>query len=560
MHLYLLLILGCCIGLAAVEAAASTRLAYTGVNLSGGEYNPSKTRYGVDYIYPSDSDVTYFIGKGMNVFRVPFRWGRLQLDIGQPLLATEVTRLRAAITRITSRGAIAILDPHDYAHYKGMDVGTEVTPAQFGDFWRRLAIEFKDDPRVWFGLMNEPSNLDSPQGWVAAANAAAAAIRATGATNLMLVPGNYWTGAGSWVKADASSNSNLMAAFTDPLDNFAFEVHCYLDNDASGTTDVVKSSTIGSARLRAFTEWCRARGARGFLGEFAAPVATNGEAAIADMLTYMETNRDVWLGWTWWAGGPWWGDYMFTVQPKAGVDRPQMAWLAPHLHGLPADTLPPVVAVTAPAAGSVSGSLRISASASDAVGVVGVRFRLDGVDIGAEDRTPPFAVDWDTSATAAGEHRLTAVARDAAGNTAVSPLVRVVIGVAPARPTAPPLVTGDPVRPTLSGTTQPGATVVIYDAGVEIGRTVAASDGSWSWQVDADFAPGRHELDWTAGNLSGTSGHSPTVAVTVPEPVPQSGGAERQASSGGSAGGCGAGGVALLLGGFLLLLRLRPRM
>ncbi len=115
-------------------------------------------------------------------------------------------------------------------------------------------------------------------------------------------------------------------------------------------------------------------------------------------------------------------------------------------------------------------------------------------------------------------------------------------------------MTGGPTSPTLSGTTQPGATVVIYDAGVEIGRTVAVVDGTWSWTVAPALASGRHVLDWTAGNLSGTSGHSPTVEVAVPA----AGGSHQGASSGASGGGCGAGGMALLLAG-VLLLRLRHR-
>ena len=57
-------------------------------------------------------------------------------------------------------------------------------------------------------------------------------------------------------------------------------------------------------------------------------------AAIDNMLTDMEKNRDVWLGWTWWAAGSRWGDYLFSIEPKAdGSERPQMAWLRPHLKG-----------------------------------------------------------------------------------------------------------------------------------------------------------------------------------------------------------------------------------
>jgi hypothetical protein len=46
-----------------------------------------------------------------------------------------------------------------------------------------------------------------------------------------------------------------------------------------------------------------------------------------------------------------------------------------------------------------------------------VQFSLDGVSLGAEDVSAPFSVNWDTTAASDGAHTLTAVARDAAGNT-----------------------------------------------------------------------------------------------------------------------------------------------
>jgi endoglucanase len=49
------------------------------------------------------------------------------------------------------------------------------------------------------------------------------------------------------------------------------------------------------------------------------------------MLTYVEANSDVWSGWTWWAAGPWWGSYMYSIEPNGGTDQPQMATLAPYL-------------------------------------------------------------------------------------------------------------------------------------------------------------------------------------------------------------------------------------
>jgi len=82
------------------------------------------------------------------------------------------------------------------------------------------------------------------------------------------------------------------------------------------------------------------------------------------------------------------------------------------------------VAITSPAAGTrVSGKVAVSASAW--AGVVGVRFYVDGLAIGTEDNFAPFSVSWDTSTSADGTHKLTAVARDLSGNVITSPAVNV---------------------------------------------------------------------------------------------------------------------------------------
>src|ERR1700704_1950747 len=76
------------------------------------------------------------------------------------------------------------------------------------------------------------------------------------------------------------------------------------------------------------------------------------------------------------------------------------------------DTVPPTVSITAPAASAtMSGSIPVSATASDNVGVAGVQFRLDGAPLGAEDVTSPYSVSWSTTTASNGSHTLTAVAR-----------------------------------------------------------------------------------------------------------------------------------------------------
>jgi hypothetical protein len=92
------------------------------------------------------------------------------------------------------------------------------------------------------------------------------------------------------------------------------------------------------------------------------------------------------------------------------------------------DTTPPTVSLSAPAPGAtLSGTVTVSASASDNVGVAGVQFKLDGSNLGAEDTASPFSISWNSVLALNGSHSLTAVARDAAGNTAVGAPVSVTV-------------------------------------------------------------------------------------------------------------------------------------
>jgi hypothetical protein len=93
-----------------------------------------------------------------------------------------------------------------------------------------------------------------------------------------------------------------------------------------------------------------------------------------------------------------------------------------------ADTTAPNVSLTAPAAGGVGGTVTVSADASDNLGVAGVTFMLDGASIAAEDTTAPYSINWDSTTASNGPHTLTAVARDAAGNTTTSAPVGITVG------------------------------------------------------------------------------------------------------------------------------------
>ncbi|RXR05951.1 glycoside hydrolase family 5 protein [Pseudoxanthomonas composti] len=318
---------------AAPAALAQGKLKYAGVNLAGAEFNSGKKPGTLfkDYTYPGASDYAYFAGQGMNIVRLPFLWERLQPTANGPLDNAQLTLIKQAVQRANDNGLIVLLDVHNYAKFNGKIVGKELPASTLADLWKRLAPVFAGNAKVMYGLMNEPNNIGSSE-WAQVAQASVDAIRATGADNVIMVPGNAWTGAHSWMKAAGASPSNgdALVGLRDPKNKVIYEVHQYLDADYSGTKPECVSATVGAEKLASFTSWLRKNGKVGFLGEFGAADNPTCMAALENMLKYMQDNRDVWAGWSYWAAGPWWNqNYPFLVQPdKAGNARPQMKVLS----------------------------------------------------------------------------------------------------------------------------------------------------------------------------------------------------------------------------------------
>jgi len=47
----------------------------------------------------------------------------------------------------------------------------------------------------------------------------------------------------------------------------------------------------------------------------------------------LNANGDVWLGWTYWAGGARWHNYPYSIQPEGGQETPQAAVLRKYIRG-----------------------------------------------------------------------------------------------------------------------------------------------------------------------------------------------------------------------------------
>lgn len=226
---------------------------HRGVNVCGAEFgasadgsfsNHAPGAFDKSYHYDGQATFDFLAGRGIELVRIPFRWERLQPTLNSELDPAELRRLKDIVARAGQAGLTTILDLHNYGEYWLFDgtrgvrrtVGGDQIPIHdFADVWRRISEAFKDNPKVFYGLMNEPhdfpraGDVTAAQIWEHASQAALDAIRHNGDKKLVLVPGYHWSGVRSW------QATHPAGWITDPAHNFRYEAHHYWDSDASGT-------------------------------------------------------------------------------------------------------------------------------------------------------------------------------------------------------------------------------------------------------------------------------------------------------------------------------------
>jgi beta-glucanase (GH16 family) len=169
------------------------------------------------------------------------------------------------------------------------------------------------------------------------------------------------------------------------------------------------------------------------------------------------------------------GQYSFAV---TATDTSDGLTSSPQSSSWTIDTVPPSVSIMTPGSNStLSGSVPISAQASDKVAVASVQFELDGVDLGSAVTSSPYTYTWNTAAASNGMHTITAVATDTAGNTATASVT-----VDLANTISVPVELTEPV---VTGT-------------VATGDVLTTSNGTWT------NSPTGYAYQWEQCSTSGT--------------------------------------------------------
>jgi endoglucanase len=327
-------------------ATYPTGVKYRGLNRAGAEFGDdwagwTGQRY---YAFPTaaelHTELTYYGNKGFNAIRLPISWERFQHRLNGAVTRAYRRKLLSLVNDATAAGFAVMVDLHNYNRYatgafdgqgRQVDsyqqhiVGDDVlTVGHLANVWVKIARMLRGHQRVIFNLMNEPHDFPmTSEVWFSAVQTVINSIRATGADQLILVPNSRGSDVEHWdtyAPNGGALDSSAALVITDSASNIAFDMHAYLGEPGSSTAYVDLLTPV--------TQWALANNKRLFLSELGVQNgAAQGAAAVGNLLTYLNANDTVWVGWTAWNLVP----YNLTADGNYTADGPQMAWYTPFL-------------------------------------------------------------------------------------------------------------------------------------------------------------------------------------------------------------------------------------
>jgi endoglucanase len=311
-----------------------------GINICGAEFE-EKTIPGVmgkDYAYPSDSDIEYFYQQGMQLMTIPFKWERVQQNLGGSLDQDNVDEIRRVIQYCGPRNIKVVLSMHNFGRYRINNteyiVGSPtVKRSELGDFWSKLALALGDLKNVFgYELMTEPHDMGEYD-WFTTAQQTIYALRKVDKNVIIIISGDNYAAAEKW-----RQYSDKLKDLIDPYNNLVYDAHCYFDKNYSGRYNESYDESgaddyTGVRRIMPFVRWLKDHNKRGYIGEYGVPDNDLRWLTLMDnFLKYLSEND---INGCYWAAGSRWNKYPLSVQPFVQEDRPQMDVLLRYKRTIP---------------------------------------------------------------------------------------------------------------------------------------------------------------------------------------------------------------------------------
>lgn len=133
----------------------ASKLQWVGVNEACAEFAPDKRpgTYNVDYRFPDPASIQNFTSQGFNIIRVPTLMERMTPSgLSGALDSAYLGHLTDTVNTITSAGAYAIIDAHNYGRFNDAII---TSTSDFQSWWSNVASQFKGNSKVIFDTNNE---------------------------------------------------------------------------------------------------------------------------------------------------------------------------------------------------------------------------------------------------------------------------------------------------------------------------------------------------------------------------------------------------------------------
>ena len=280
-----------------------------------------------DKIYTPDGQE--FIIKGTNINGPKFGWPgdtpgyvhliadcwqfntvrvNVMLFDGQPY--AENGTIEQIVDIYTAQGIVTIVEAHDRTgkYYEGSDL--EALKAYFRD----LATKYKNNPYVWFNVMNEPgghNSSDEIEQWLTVHREVIAAIRSVGADNIIVVDGHYWgQDVGEWNSKSVKDSKSAILGHAQDLvkfngktdNNVVFSIHVYDQWDYSERKLADYLNRVQDKRLPLI------------IGEYGAKKDGTYKSSVEYMFNAAVPRNVGRIVWAWWGGD----DFELTTDNNGG--------------------------------------------------------------------------------------------------------------------------------------------------------------------------------------------------------------------------------------------------
>lgn len=210
---------------------------------------------------------------GWNTIRVTTCMpGGCIINGSQPYDISVNNDLDTIIAQYTNQKIVTMINFH---HFSAGSIPSSTQLAQASTWWKDTATRYKDNPYVWFNLINEPGSLDSTlDQWNNVTDTLATAVRSTGAQNIIVADGAYFgQDSRDWSCSATFPYTNSGIINRGPTlqakhGNMLFSLHEYTWWGAEGNS--CPDATL-DARLVNYVNAVRAKNIALVVGEFSLP-------------------------------------------------------------------------------------------------------------------------------------------------------------------------------------------------------------------------------------------------------------------------------------------------